>query len=159
MLIHFIVIDKYRAGYSDCAREVARYLATPEPPPLPTVPSLTDAGCKARLLRHLDTCIAEIDKEICPFSANVIDKTDNNSRGKWNNSSDSSLSEVSGSCHNLNPLDFSRNRRDSTFPENYSGRTILSNMLSSSPQHMLPTPLTTNMVRLIFLYFGFSSTN
>uniref|UniRef100_A0A182SBY2 BHLH domain-containing protein n=1 Tax=Anopheles maculatus TaxID=74869 RepID=A0A182SBY2_9DIPT len=59
-------IDKYRAGYTDCAREVARYLATPEPPPLPSVPTLTDAGSKARLLRHLDNCIAEIDTEICP---------------------------------------------------------------------------------------------
>ncbi|XP_035780863.1 uncharacterized protein LOC118460568 [Anopheles albimanus] len=61
-------IDKYRAGYTDCAREVARYLATPEPPPLPSVPTLTDAGSKARLLRHLDNCIAEIDTEICPKS-------------------------------------------------------------------------------------------
>lgn len=59
-------IDKYRAGYADCAREVARYLSTPEPPPLPSVPSLADQGCKTRLLRHLDQCIAEIDTEICP---------------------------------------------------------------------------------------------
>lgn len=59
-------VDKYRSGYSDCAREVARYLATPEPPPLPSVPTLTDAGSKARLLRHLDQCILEIDTEICP---------------------------------------------------------------------------------------------
>lgn len=62
-------IDKYRSGYTDCAREVARYLATPEPPPLPSVPTLTDAGSKARLLRHLDQCIAEIDTEICPRSS------------------------------------------------------------------------------------------
>lgn len=66
--VFFIVTatDKYRAGYSDCAREVARYLATPEPPPLPSVPSISDPGCKARLLRHLDQCILEIDTEICP---------------------------------------------------------------------------------------------
>lgn len=60
--------DKYKSGYTDCAREVARYLATPEPPPLPSVPTLTDSGSKARLLRHLDQCIAEIDTEICPVS-------------------------------------------------------------------------------------------
>lgn len=60
--------DKYKSGYTDCAREVARYLATPEPPPLPSVPTLTDSGSKARLLRHLDQCIAEIDTEICPIS-------------------------------------------------------------------------------------------
>lgn len=57
-------IDKYRAGYSDCAREVARYLATPEPLPSATVPSLADSGSKARLLRHLDACLLEIDSEI-----------------------------------------------------------------------------------------------
>lgn len=57
-------IGKYRAGYSDCAREVARYLATPEPLPSATVPSLNDPGSKARLLRHLDSCIHEIDSEI-----------------------------------------------------------------------------------------------
>jgi len=59
-------IDKYRAGYTDCAREVARYLATPEPPPLANAPTLSEPGSKARLLRHLDQCIAEIDIEICP---------------------------------------------------------------------------------------------
>lgn len=61
-----IATDKYRAGYADCAREVARYLSTPEPPPLPSVPSISDNGCKTRLLRHLDQCIAEIETEICP---------------------------------------------------------------------------------------------
>lgn len=57
-------VSKYRAGYSDCAREVARYLATPEPLPSATVPSLNDAGSKSRLLRHLDACLIEIDSEI-----------------------------------------------------------------------------------------------
>lgn len=41
-------------------------MSTPEPPPLPSVPSLADNGCKTRLLRHLDQCIAEIETEICP---------------------------------------------------------------------------------------------
>jgi hypothetical protein len=44
-------------------REVARFLATPEPGSANT-PSLTDAGSKTRLLRHLDNCIAEINAEI-----------------------------------------------------------------------------------------------
>lgn len=64
--MEYIATDKYKAGYADCAREVARYLSTPEPPPLPSVPSLADNGCKTRLLRHLDQCIAEIETEICP---------------------------------------------------------------------------------------------
>lgn len=64
--INSLATDKYKAGYADCAREVARYLQTPEPPPLPSVPQLSDSGCKTRLLRHLDQCIAEIETEICP---------------------------------------------------------------------------------------------
>lgn len=67
-IVYLSATDKYRAGYTDCAREVARYLATPEPPPLPSVPAINDPGCKARLLRHLDQCILEIDTEICPMS-------------------------------------------------------------------------------------------
>lgn len=69
-----IATDKYRAGYTDCAREVAKYLSTPEPPPLPSVPSINDPGCKTRLLRHLDQCILEIDTEICP-ATNLITNT------------------------------------------------------------------------------------
>ncbi|KAH8395713.1 hypothetical protein KR222_010263 [Zaprionus bogoriensis] len=61
-------VNKYRAGYTDCAREVARYLATPEPPPMGNMPTLAEPGSKARLLRHLDQCIAEIDVEICPHT-------------------------------------------------------------------------------------------
>lgn len=57
-------LDKYRAGYTDCAREVARYLATPEALPHANVPSLSDTGSKSRLLRHLDSCVLEIDTEI-----------------------------------------------------------------------------------------------
>lgn len=57
-------VNKYRAGYADCAREVSRYLATPEPPPFPSVPSLADPGAKSRLLKHLEACVGEIDVEI-----------------------------------------------------------------------------------------------
>lgn len=46
---------------------MARYLSTPEPPPLPSIPNIADNGCKTRLLRHLDNCIAEIETEICPI--------------------------------------------------------------------------------------------
>lgn len=57
-------VNKYRAGYADCAREVSRYLATPEPPPFPSIPSLADPGAKSRLLKHLEACVGEIDVEI-----------------------------------------------------------------------------------------------
>lgn len=73
---YILAVDKYRAGYADCAREVARYLATPETLSFHNVPNLTDAACKARLLRHLDQCIAEIDNEIDPqeSTSNGINK-------------------------------------------------------------------------------------
>lgn len=81
--------DKYRAGYTDCAREVARYLSTPEPPPLPSVPNIADAGCRTRLLRHLDLCIAEIETEICPRILPPVTatkpSTSNNGSGGSNN--------------------------------------------------------------------------
>lgn len=35
---------------------------------MPSVPAINDPGCKARLLRHLDQCILEIDTEICPMN-------------------------------------------------------------------------------------------
>ncbi|XP_017469722.1 PREDICTED: uncharacterized protein LOC108361592 [Rhagoletis zephyria] len=104
-------INKYRAGYTDCAREVARYLATPEPPPLGNIPSLSEPGSKARLLRHLDQCIAEIDIEICPHSnATYADSPssscyDINSATKKTQADDNS---VDYSSQDSNPLDFSK---------------------------------------------------
>ncbi|XP_053957393.1 hairy/enhancer-of-split related with YRPW motif-like protein [Anastrepha ludens] len=104
-------INKYRAGYTDCAREVARYLATPEPPPLGNIPSLSEPGSKARLLRHLDQCIAEIDIEICPHStATYADSPssscyDINSATKKAQADDNSLDY---SSQDSNPLDFSK---------------------------------------------------
>ncbi|XP_020713042.1 uncharacterized protein LOC101454967 isoform X2 [Ceratitis capitata] len=104
-------INKYRAGYTDCAREVARYLATPEPPPLGNMPSLSEPGSKARLLRHLDQCIAEIDIEICPHStATYADSPssscyDINTAPKKTQPDDNSLDY---SSQDSNPLDFSK---------------------------------------------------
>lgn len=112
-------IDKYRAGYTDCAREVARYLATPEPPPLPSVPTLTDAGSKARLLRHLDNCIAEIDTEICPKvngstgsdSIKVESLYDTTPHKKTKDILDFG-GGIGGVGQDSNPLDFSKTNRE-----------------------------------------------
>ncbi|XP_055635749.1 uncharacterized protein LOC129775262 [Toxorhynchites rutilus septentrionalis] len=120
------VIDKYRAGYTDCAREVARYLATPEPPPLPSVPTLTDAGSKARLLRHLDNCIAEIDTEICPKilpNGNVPDVVKTESLYDNHNGLKKDLLDYSG--QDSNPLDFSKtNREIGRSPFSYRSPTV-----------------------------------
>ncbi|RZF34783.1 hypothetical protein LSTR_LSTR007835 [Laodelphax striatellus] len=64
------VLDKYRAGYQECAKEVTRFLDTPElhlgvTPNLNIKPGsphqLIDPTIKQRLLRHLESCVSEID--------------------------------------------------------------------------------------------------
>lgn len=45
--------DRYRAGFSHCANEVAKYIAT--------IPSAIDISVSARLLSHLDNCIHRAD--------------------------------------------------------------------------------------------------
>ncbi|KAH8357857.1 hypothetical protein KR200_005737 [Drosophila serrata] len=104
-------VNKYRAGYTDCAREVARYLATPEPPPQGTMPTLAEPGSKARLLRHLDQCIAEIDVEICPHSTASFAESPSNSscfdlnQAKKSQPEDHSLDY---SSQDSNPVDYSK---------------------------------------------------
>ncbi|EDV31154.1 uncharacterized protein Dana_GF14690 [Drosophila ananassae] len=104
-------VNKYRAGYTDCAREVARYLATPEPPPMGTMPTLAEPGSKARLLRHLDQCIAEIDVEICPHStANFSESPSSSSCFDLNHPKKPQPEEHSldYSSQDSNPLDYSK---------------------------------------------------
>ncbi|KAK3923401.1 Transcription factor HES-4, partial [Frankliniella fusca] len=70
------VVDKYRAGFQECAREVTRFLDTPElllgpaalsltgsqsPNTATSTSGLIDPGARKRLLRHLDACAAELD--------------------------------------------------------------------------------------------------
>lgn len=55
-------IHQYRAGYSDCVKEVQRYLETPDAHTM----TVMDAGVKQRLLRHLDNCVSEVDSDIRP---------------------------------------------------------------------------------------------
>ncbi|EDV54711.1 protein hairy [Drosophila erecta] len=104
-------VNKYRAGYTDCAREVARYLATPEPPPMGTMPTLAEPGSKARLLRHLDQCIAEIDVEICPHStAPFAESPSSSSCFDLNQAKKSQPEEHSldYSSQDSNPVDYSK---------------------------------------------------
>nr|XP_029711295.1 uncharacterized protein LOC109411306 [Aedes albopictus] len=130
-------IDKYRAGYTDCAREVARYLATPEPPPLPSVPTLTDAGSKARLLRHLDNCIAEIDTEICPKISNgggtEVTKAENLYDNHSTMKKTKDMLDYGG--QDSNPLDFSKtNREIGRSPYAYRSPSTELGLLTSTPK-------------------------
>ncbi|XP_037959091.1 uncharacterized protein LOC119688487 [Teleopsis dalmanni] len=104
-------VNKYRAGYTDCAREVARYLATPEPPPIANMPALSDPAAQARLLQHLDKCIAEIDTEICPISAGTFVNSPSNSSFDMNAAPKKTQSDENSldfGSQDSNPLDFSK---------------------------------------------------
>ncbi|XP_044730069.1 uncharacterized protein LOC123293345 [Chrysoperla carnea] len=54
-------LNKYKAGYSDCVREIQRYLETPDAQTM----TVLDQNTRKRLIRHLDVCISEIDTDIC----------------------------------------------------------------------------------------------
>lgn len=98
-------MSKYRAGYSDCAREVARYLATPEPLPSATVPMLNDPGSKSRLLRHLDACLLEIDSEISNSKEHAMTSRDYLR-------TPSTMHTECSSQDSINPLDFRKINHD-----------------------------------------------
>lgn len=143
-------ITKYRAGYSDCAREVARYLATPEPLPSATVPSLSDPGSKARLLRHLDACVLEIDTEISSGSK------DHSMTSRDYLRTPSTMNNTDCSQDSINPLDYSKINQDGALnlsksvnspptinniqDENNNGRLLYgeSTSASASPPTLVP---------------------
>lgn len=113
-------INKYRAGYADCAREVARYLATPEPLPSATVPSLSDPGSKSRLLRHLDSCVLEIDTEITTSGSK-----DHSMTSRDYLRTPSTMNNTDTSQDSINPLDYSK--------INHDGALNLSKNVNSPP--------------------------
>lgn len=53
-------VNLYKSGYSDCVKEVQRYLETPDSQTM----TILDSGVRQRLLRHLDSCVAEVDMDI-----------------------------------------------------------------------------------------------
>ncbi|XP_049840960.1 transcription factor HES-1-like [Schistocerca gregaria] len=55
------VLSKFRAGFQECAREVGRFLESPEVVLAPPEPH---ASLKQRLLRHLESCVAELDLDL-----------------------------------------------------------------------------------------------
>ncbi|XP_044751041.1 transcription factor HES-4-like [Coccinella septempunctata] len=55
-------VNQYKAGYSDCVKEVQRYLETPDVQTM----TIIDAGIRQRLLRHLEGCITEVDMDLRP---------------------------------------------------------------------------------------------
>ncbi|KAL1491241.1 hypothetical protein ABEB36_011866 [Hypothenemus hampei] len=86
-------INQYKAGYSDCVREVQRYLETPDAQTMTVI----DSGVRQRLLRHLDNCVSEVDVDLRqaitlqpsaveerlqhPDSSTLVEEVNNNSNG------------------------------------------------------------------------------
>ncbi|XP_012251867.2 uncharacterized protein LOC105683679 [Athalia rosae] len=55
-------LSRYKAGYQDCSREVSRYLDAPDI--ITGNASPLDPSVKQRLLRHLDSCVSELDLDL-----------------------------------------------------------------------------------------------
>ncbi|XP_031779123.1 protein hairy [Nasonia vitripennis] len=55
-------LSRYKAGYQDCSREVSRYLDAPDIITGNTTP--LEPAFKQRLLRHLDSCVSELDLDL-----------------------------------------------------------------------------------------------
>ncbi|KAL0266433.1 UNVERIFIED_CONTAM: hypothetical protein PYX00_008967 [Menopon gallinae] len=53
------VLNKYKAGFQECTREVKTFLESPDL--LLINPAGIDTGVKQRLFRHLEQCIGELD--------------------------------------------------------------------------------------------------
>ncbi|XP_018330749.1 transcription factor HES-1-like isoform X2 [Agrilus planipennis] len=53
-------VRQYRAGYSDCVKEVQRYLETPDAQTM----TVMDAGVRQRLVHHLENCVSEVDLDL-----------------------------------------------------------------------------------------------
>ncbi|XP_011312625.1 transcription factor HES-1-like isoform X1 [Fopius arisanus] len=55
-------LSRYKAGYHDCSREVSRYLEAPDI--ITGNTSSMEPAIKQRLLRHLDSCVSELDLDL-----------------------------------------------------------------------------------------------
>lgn len=53
------VLDKYKAGFEECTKEVKTFLESPDL--LLINPSGIDSTLKQRLFRHLEQCVGELD--------------------------------------------------------------------------------------------------
>ncbi|XP_066138346.1 transcription factor HES-2 isoform X2 [Euwallacea fornicatus] len=91
-------INQYKAGYSDCVREIQRYLETPDAQTM----TVMDSGVRQRLLRHLDNCVSEVDVDLRqalniapaveerlqhPADSSTLEEVNNNTNNSNSNSS------------------------------------------------------------------------
>lgn len=108
-------VNQYKAGYSDCVREVQRYLETPDAQTMTVI----DSGIRQRMLRHLDNCVAEVDVDI--RQANVIPPPEERLQPP-----DSSMEEVN---NNLNTTRLAEPKPEdpsaSKQGKNYDGNFVL----------------------------------
>ncbi|XP_030746434.1 transcription factor HES-4-like [Sitophilus oryzae] len=112
-------INHYKAGYSDCVREVQRYLETPDAQTMTVI----DTGVRQRLLRHLDNCVSEVDVDLRQASnipPQIVEE-------RLQPPDSSTLEEVNNNT-SMNPLNNPRPELKTEDPKaikNYDGNFVL----------------------------------
>lgn len=111
-------INLYKSGYADCVKEVQRYLETPDAQTM----TVMDSGVRQRLLRHLDSCVAEVDMDIRQSSMNspsieeIVQPPDS-----------STLEEINNNTNPIQHLEGKEDESSSTkqMPKTYDGNFVL----------------------------------
>lgn len=89
-------VNMYKAGYSDCVKEVQRYLETPDAQTM----AIMESGVRQRLLRHLDSCVTEVDMDIRHQSSMVSPTED-----RLQPPDSSTLEEINNNVNTVRPKD------------------------------------------------------
>ncbi|XP_067005673.2 transcription factor HES-1 [Anabrus simplex] len=142
------VLSKYRAGFQECTREVSRFLessdllsptsssssSSPAPPPL-------DPGLKQRLLRHLESCVAELDLDFGLCAAAEQPESSIKAEADSEARPDSSTTNGGDENNNSNPLPTPARPESSCGKTSPLGSTVVSG--SDSPEPELDTAVAT----------------
>lgn len=111
-------INLYKVGYADCVKEVQRYLETPDAQTM----TVMDSGVRQRLLRHLDSCVTEVDMDIrqtnlvSPATEERLQHPDSSTLEEINNNT-SPVGSVDSKIHEQSPI--------KQVPKAYDGNFVL----------------------------------
>lgn len=116
-------INLYKAGYSDCVKEVQRYLETPDAQTM----TIMEAGIRQRLLRHLDSCVAEVDMDM--RQSNVVSPAVDE---RLQPPDSSTLEEIN---NNTNPIMDVGTKVEESSPVKQVSKTYDGNFVLLLPEH------------------------
>lgn len=111
-------INLYKAGYADCVKEVQRYLETPDAQTM----TIMESGIRQRLLRHLDSCVTEVDMDIRQTSIVSLALED-----RLQPPDSSTLEEINNNHNNSSPATELKEDSESEklVPKAYDGNFVL----------------------------------